>query len=473
MKALIITVGLIVFIAFWTYVGTVAFPFLAWLTGLGVVVLPAILLLFFSFCFLLGISLVPSRLFKRKIAKYILSVASPWFPVIILVLFSFDVLDIDPFLYAMMASCVLLLWCIFLVARRGYYYPFLWLPFVAVSIFTLTYIDENYGAHEYEGDYVLDRYGNNLYDRFGNKVFFKDYDEIEFVGDDKVRIEEWNDTRGDYDYGLYSLDKRRFIIPMGETIRSCCSIEQRNGRSGIVADGGDVVVSYKYETLEYWGDKVIGKNGEGEYVLFDELGIPSDDGQCYRVNGYYAIDDWATTTVYSPDLSEEIAVFPENSSSMRITDIFTLGGKRLFKVKYLNMGNYDYGIIDEDNNVMVAGDEDVTYYTSDFSSADKEYYIFAGNYIRVYSSDFSEYTTLSNYSSDSRLVSVYDYSSPEYYKIQLPTGRLVVVDRDGSTVISSCEAVYYQRDDFLEWFNVKWYSGSDYEKYYFGYLRAK
>ena len=55
----------------------------------------------------------------------------------------------------------------------------------------------NYGAHEYEGDYVLDRYGNNLYDRFGNKVFFKDYDEIEFVGDDKVRIEEWNDTRGD------------------------------------------------------------------------------------------------------------------------------------------------------------------------------------------------------------------------------------------------------------------------------------
>ena len=436
MKALIITIGLIVFIAFWTYVGTVAFPFLAWLTGLGVVVLPAILLLFFSFCFLLGISLVPSRLFKRKIAKYILSVASPWFPVIILVLFSFDVLDIDPFLYAMMASCVLLLWCIFLVARRGYYYPFLWLPFVAVSIFTLTYIDENYGAHEYEGDYVLDRYGNNLYDRFGNKVFFKDYDEIEFVGDDKVRIEEWNDTRGDYDYGLYSLDKRRFIISMGETIRSCCSIEQRNGRSGIVADGGDMVVSYKYKSLEYWGDKAVGRDGDGGYVLLDELGLLVDD-----------TDDFG-----------------------EIVEIFAFSDKKLLKVRY---SSDKYGIIDEGGNLMAEGGEDVTCYTNEFSTTGKTYYIFAGDVITVFSNDFLQHTTFADFSSECWLRSVYDYSSPVYYLVKLPSGKWTVVDGDGDTVISACEGLTYYKQDSQgeEAFYVYWDDDDEPVRYSFDWLR--
>ena len=152
-----------------------------------------------------------------------------------------------------------------------------------------------------------------------------------------------------------------------------------------------------------------------------------------------------------------------------------MGGKRLFKVKYLakeySISENEYGIIDEDSNTMVDGKKAVTYYTCDSSLADKEYYIFAGNYIRVYSSDFSEYTTLSNYSSDSRLISVYDYSSPVYYKIQLPTGRLDVVGQNDSTVISSCDDVYYRRDFGGEEFFVVKRSHSKYEKYSFDEIR--
>ena len=574
-KALIIVVSMLVFMLLWCYIGSALFPYLGWLTGWRVDVLPRVFAILLGLCFVVCESHALYQLYGRHRGRYFLTVVLPWLIVIAVCVpdpWMFHHLELLVAVIVLVAS-VFIFRGIFMLIGRKCYHPFLLLPlFLTNSILAVYFVDRYYKDEShmhifeglvdikgnYLGDYIIpmeNRHRNYYggisssegiwYDKFGNVVFGEGCI-INFINNDNVMVSYNDVTKDETIRGLFSLSKRRYIIPMGESIRSCCSIKEYDGRKGIVSDNGDVVVPYRYSTIDYMSSMAIGKDADGAFVVMDELGMLQNNTECYSVDDKYVITQGGRIKVYSDSLSTPIADFDasdfghinrifnfddkyyfkvkyqsgrhaivgedsvmvygyddvvcyncagyhvlagnktkvySSNMSVRIADlnlsylhhivnVYILGGRYFLKVKYLSG---EYAIVDSDGYEMVKGDANSICYSCESFPYENPYYIFAGNSINVYTRTFSKCSALANYSSGSRLCSVYDNISPLFYRIKLQSGSYDIVSEYGKTVLMRCYAIeasyYYAGQPYDNFIKVKYSYSSDWVNYTYRRLR--
>ena len=307
MKTLIIIFGALLYMAFWFFIGTTAFPFFGWLTGWEVSILPMVLVCLFSFCFVMHIFCTPERYIYYKSSRF------RW------IVFTI----IPPLLISLVH-----------IIRRKYFMPFIWLPLIAVNVASYFYMYEKYYGCGYYGDYIVSHrvylfnynwngynwlYNGGIRGKFGNKVLNEEY---------------YSDLQIEGDYvnfsfvgGLYSLTERRFIIPYEKTIRTYGIVKEANdGRKGIVSLDGDIIVPFIYRDISFIDnyDGAIAKDMNSNCVILNNVGMEgstydeykgsqnSCTGKKYYVfkngtyNYYMRPDrnrlDWIFTTKVNPDV---------------------------------------------------------------------------------------------------------------------------------------------------------------------------
>lgn len=251
--------------------------------------------------------------------------------------------------------------------------PFIWLPLIAVNVASYFYMYDKYRSDVYSGDYIVShrvylfhyklwegdnwRLNGGVRDKFGNKALNEEY----YRG---LQIEGDYVTFG-YVGGLYSLSERRFIIPVGQTLKTYGTIEEaENGREGIVSLEGDILVPFIYRDIRFVGDYdgAIAEGMDSKSVILDAAG-----------KKYKTYDGYIGTETSCTD--EKYYIFKDNIDNkskyyfvkLHRNDINIAFTSKIYTSYIIDDGSpilfisIFNGVVDTDGDYILELDEDINY----------------------------------------------------------------------------------------------------------------